>query len=63
MDSRWEKLHRLGRDEEVSWKFWQKQCLDRLQLVYDLGFRAVQGLGLLGLLGLFGVYIEGLFRL
>ncbi|CAE7770760.1 Sphingomyelinase phosphodiesterase C [Symbiodinium microadriaticum] len=35
MDSRWEKLHRLGRDEEVSWKFWQKQYSFRDQ--YGVG--------------------------
>ncbi|CAE7411179.1 SMPDL3B [Symbiodinium natans] len=35
MDRRWKKLHRLGRDEEVSWKFWQKQYSFREQ--YGVG--------------------------
>lgn len=35
MDKKWEKLHAEGKDEQVSWKFWQKQYSFREQ--YGVG--------------------------
>ena len=46
MDKKWEKLHQEGRDEEVSWKFWQKQYSFREQYGVGLDPDELEGLWL-----------------
>ncbi len=43
---KWEKLHEEGRDEEVSWKFWQKQYSFREQYGVGLDPDELEGLWL-----------------
>lgn len=53
MHRKWEKLHQEGRDEEVSWKFWQKQYSFREQYGVGLDPDELEGLWLrLQILGL-----------
>lgn len=46
MHRKWEKLHQEGRDEEVSWKFWQKQYSFREQYGVGLDPDELEGLWL-----------------
>lgn len=44
LEKKWKKLHRLGRDEEISWKLWKKQYSFREQYGVGLDPDELEGL-------------------